>query len=264
MRWFKHFSDNHRGRSIQYLMDEMGHVGPCSYYFLVEMCAEKLEQKQDKSLESSDCLFSFHQRIVRQNLRISLTNLRRLLDICQTFGLLSFEFRGTSIEIKMPMLLDLLEYDQKKSRARRAQVAPESRLEKNREEKSRVEKIHTSPKRKVEVVEAEKDLNKKVWESFKNSYESRYKVEPVRNASINAKISQLAKRLGPDSIEIVRFFVLHNEPFYLKNLHAIGLCLKDAESLHTQWKRGKAITSSDVRAFEKNNDLDAQLERLAK
>lgn len=146
----------------------------------------------------------------------------------------------------------------------RTKLSLEVEVEVDYKKKKKVEENISSPKRKVEVVEAEKDLNKKVWESFKNSYESRYKVEPVRNASINAKISQLAKRLGPDSIEIVKFFVFHNEPFYLKNLHAIGLCLKDAESLHTQWKRGKAITSSDVRAFEKNNDLDAQLERLAK
>ena len=140
MRWFKHFTDNHRGRSMQALMDELGHLGPCSYYFLVEMCAEKLEQKSDRNLEEADCLFCFHQRIVRQNLRISPVNLRRLLDICQTFGLFSFEIDGSSLKISMPILLDLFEYDQKKSRQRRAKIAPESRLEKNREEKSRVEK----------------------------------------------------------------------------------------------------------------------------
>lgn len=139
MRWFKHFTDNHRGRSMQFLLDEMGHMGPCCYYNLVEMCVEKMDQKSDRTLEEADCLFSFHQRVVRQNLRISPTNLRQLLDICQTFGLFTFQFSGNTLEISMPIILDLLEYDQKKSRARRAQIAPQSRLEKSRVEKNRTD-----------------------------------------------------------------------------------------------------------------------------
>ena len=104
MKWFKHFSDSHRGQSIQDLLDQLGHTGLC-YYVLVEMCAEKLE-KEDNGLTEVDCSFSFHTRIVRQNLRISATNLRRLLDVCATNGLLSFEFSGNTLEIKMPILLN--------------------------------------------------------------------------------------------------------------------------------------------------------------
>ena len=113
MRWFKHYTDNHRGRSIQELLDKLGHTGPCCYYLLMEICAEKIE-KTENPLNENDCIFTFNTRIIRQNLRISLTNLRHFLDICHGFGLLSYEFSGNSVQISMPILLNLLEKNIKK------------------------------------------------------------------------------------------------------------------------------------------------------
>jgi hypothetical protein len=113
-----------------------------------------------------------------------------------------------------------------------------------------------------EVTKTDQDLNKKIWESYRESYFQRYKVEPVRNASVNAKISQLGKRVGDDALEIVKFYLQHNDGFYLKNLHSIGLCLKDCESLHTQWKRGRAITGSTIKSFEKDQSTRELLERI--
>lgn len=128
MKWFKHYTDNHRGRSIQDLLDKLGHTGLC-YYLLVEMCAEKLE-KDDKGLTDADCLFSFHVRVVRQNLRISPINLRHLLGICATNGLLSFELSGNSLQISMPILLDLLDHNTKKAQLTRKKYAIKSPLDK--------------------------------------------------------------------------------------------------------------------------------------
>jgi hypothetical protein len=121
----------------------------------------------------------------------------------------------------------------------------------NTREKKRIEKKTSSS----EVTKTDQDLNKKIWESYRESYFQRYKVEPVRNASVNAKISQLGKRVGEDALEIVKFYLQHNDGFYLKNLHSIGLCLKDCESLHTQWKRGRAITGADARRGEKHQTM---------
>lgn len=132
MKWFKHYSDNQRGQSIQALLDEMGHTGLC-YYPLVEMCVEKLDPSVERSIEKGDCLFKFHSRVVRQNLRISPANLRRLLDICAANGLLSFQFSGNSLELSMPILLNLLDSDSKKARQTREKNATKSRLEKEKE-----------------------------------------------------------------------------------------------------------------------------------
>lgn len=111
-----------------------------------------------------------------------------------------------------------------------------------------------------EVVKSDQELNKKIWEIYRENYFQRYKIEPVRNASVNAKISQLGKRVGQDALEIVKFYLHHNDSFYLKNLHPIGFCLRDCESLYTQWKRGVAVTSTHVRAFEKQA-IEAERQR---
>lgn len=139
MKWFKHFTDNHRGRSIQRLMDEMGHAG-LAYYILMEMCAEKLERHSDNQLADSDCIFSFHRAVIQNGLRMKWKSARRVLGISQECNLLKFSESENEVRIEMPILLDLLDYDSKKSRQRRAQVTPESRLEKNRIE---TEKIRT-------------------------------------------------------------------------------------------------------------------------
>lgn len=255
MRWFKHYTDNHKGKSIQFLFDSFGHFGVAGYYILLEMCAEKLEQKSDDCLTEVDLLFSFHQRIVRQNLRASLTNVRRLLDQCQTFGLLTFEITSDLIEIKMPILLNLLDSDQKKPRLNRVTSANGLRLEKNRVEKNREEVEKNIPDTSKKEKLLEKENNKKIKDAYFNAFRLRYGVEPVSNATFNSQVSSLRKKLGvDDSISVVEFYLKHNDSFYLKNTHSFGYCLSNAETLRTQMLRGKPITSQDVRNFEKTQN----------
>lgn len=251
----------HQGRSINNLMDALGHTGLC-FFLLQEMCAEKLEKKGDQLLTDADCLFDFHLRFVRQTLRISPANLRRLLDVCAANGLLSFEFSGNSLRIKMPILLNLLDRDTKKARQRRASDAQKCRLDKEEErDKEREEEIEKSILSKAPK-NANKELNRKIWDAYFNAYQQRYKVEPTRNASVNAQVSQLAKRLGDDAIEIVKFFLGHNDSFYLSKTHSIGLCLRDAESLRTQWLRNKPITKTAVRQFEHVQIFEENLKHI--
>lgn len=105
-------------------------------------------------------------------------------------------------------------------------------------------------------------LGSLIWESYRKAYAARYGVDPVRNARTNGQCAQIGKRLGGDAPHVAEFFVGHNEGFYLKRTHDLGLFLKDAESLHTQWKRGKAVTSTDVRSFERVDSYRSQQDRL--
>lgn len=135
-----------------------------------------------------------------------------------------------------------------------------NRIEENRKEENIIE----VPRGSKEIQKSNKDLNKKIWETYRDAYFLRYKVEPLRNASVNSKISQLAQRAGENSLEIVKFYLSHNEKFYVQKMHDIGICLKDAESLHTQLKRNKAITSIDVTNYvneQRVNEIDAAIER---
>lgn len=245
MEWFKHFSDNHRGRSIQNLMDELGHTGLC-YFLLMEMCAEKFTKRPHENATEADCLFSFHRRIIRQSLRISRTNLQHLLYVCTLNGLLSWKIDGETIEISMPILLDLRQKDTRNATRRRLTAASKTpqELELELEKNKSKNKSYKAPQ--VSNIE----LNRKVWQAYSDAYKQRYKVEPTRNGMVNGQISQLAKRLGDDAIEIVKFYLTHNDGFYLSKTHSIGPCLRDAETLKTQWLRKKPITRNTIRQFE--------------
>lgn len=129
-----------------------------------------------------------------------------------------------------------------------------NRIEEKRIEKKVKEKNFQAPSEVAtlsSVLKSDSLLNSQIWGSYKQAYLLRYKVEPTRNASVNSKISQIGKRLGEDSIPVIQFYLKHNDSFYLKKIHDIGLCLKDAEALHTQWKRNQAVTSRSVHEFEK-------------
>lgn len=272
MRWFKHYSDNHRGQSIQYLLDELGYFGPFFYYLIYEMCAEKLEKRlaakptdtvhrSDAGLEPDDCTFSFHQRVVCSASRAKPSTVGRALDAGQSCGLWTFSLNGVVIEISVPILLNLLDRDQKKTRLKRAQNAPKTRLDKDKdkdkEEDKDEERVPNPKKHRDNAAQ----LNSLIWAAYHESFLNRYAVEPPRNATINSQVSALGKRLGADAVEVVKFYVSHNNSFYLRQSHAIGLCLKDAESLHTQWQRGKPITNAELRLAERYNQ-DALLNKM--
>lgn len=94
-------------------------------------------------------------------------------------------------------------------------------------------------------------LNIKIWENYCEAYKRRYGTEPVRNLTVNSQIAALGKRLGEEAIEVVQFYVMHNQQFYVRSCHPIGLCLKDAEALRTQWARGRAVMSTEATSVDK-------------
>lgn len=102
-----------------------------------------------------------------------------------------------------------------------------------------------------------------LWDVYETIYVDRYKTKPVRNAVTNNQCKQIVSRLGlADAIEVVSFYLKHRDGFYIKNCHSIGLCLRDAESLRTQWARGRAITNNDVKDFEKKDQNRSILEQI--
>lgn len=129
MKWFKHYSDNHRGQSVNHFLDELGYFGPFLYYTIYELCAEKLEKEHDRDVTCADCQFRFHRRVVCSATRAKPSTVVSGLDVGQSCGLWSYKTDGDYFEIKIPILLDLLESDQKKTRSKRDQNATKTRLE---------------------------------------------------------------------------------------------------------------------------------------
>ena len=102
--------------------------------------------------------------------------------------------------------------------------------------------------------------NKEVWSAYETAYFNRYAVTPKKNAKVNSQVKQLVERLGVDDAKkVVEFYLTHKSPYYIRNTHSLGPCLKDCETLFTQMKRGVAITNAHVAHVAQENILERGL-----
>lgn len=102
-----------------------------------------------------------------------------------------------------------------------------------------------------------------LWEAYKEAYNLRYKVDPVRNATVNGQLGQLLSRLGKEpAIEVLKLYLKHNDSWYLKSAHSVGMCLRDAEKLHTEMQMGRRITSAEVKQADRDDHNAQVFERV--
>lgn len=86
-----------------------------------------------------------------------------------------------------------------------------------------------------------------VWASYAEAYESRYGVEPVRNASVNAHLAQVVGKLGAEEAPAVAaHFVRSQNGLYVAAMHPTNLLLRDAEKLRTEWATGRITTRTQA------------------
>lgn len=148
MKFFKHFTDAHRGQSIQRLKDRHGMKGVGIYWTLVELCAEKLIKDDAEEFTVEHCNFTFHHRYIRDTLEThQLKNLLMYLRSMSDVGLMSFECVGDVISICMPKLLECMDRDTKRARKPRGDSAPKKKNKDKEEDKD----IDITPAAKVPV-----------------------------------------------------------------------------------------------------------------
>lgn len=99
----------------------------------------------------------------------------------------------------------------------------------------------------------------KVWAAYATAYWNRYGVEPVRNAMVNAQLSNLVRRIGlADAEQVAGFFLGHQHRFYVEKMHAVGLLLADCEKLRTEWATSSQMTAAKaVQQDRTQTNLDA-------
>lgn len=191
MKFFKHFTDAHRGRSVQAILDDLGHEGHSCFWILVEMCAEKLEKRRDEEYTAEHCKFTFSSRLVRANLRLRSTKVQLLLNSYSVLGLLRFKLDENEIEIEMPKLLESIDRDTNRARPARGQSAagPRQEKEKEKEEEGRAAKSERSPPPldRILVTSVEtitQCVPKEQWENWASVYDPQYiKLELMKMAS---------------------------------------------------------------------------------
>ena len=90
------------------------------------------------------------------------------------------------------------------------------------------------------------------WGAYAAAYALRYGVAPVRNARVNAQFGQLVSRLGiEEARHVAAWYVGHNAALYVRSKHAVSLLLRDAEGLHTEWRRRQQVTEADARQVDR-------------
>lgn len=101
-----------------------------------------------------------------------------------------------------------------------------------------------------------------IFKSYSDAFEARYKHKPIQNPRQMGLCKQVSARLGDLAEDVVRFYLSHNDGFYLKAQHPLSLLVRDCEGLAVQMQRGRAVTSVDVRAFERSNQYDSLIAEL--
>lgn len=102
------------------------------------------------------------------------------------------------------------------------------------------------------------------WEAYRDAYQKRYGVPPVRNASVNSQLKNLVKRLGEEEAPLVaEFYLTHNDAFYIKCCHSVGMLLRDCEKLRTEWASGRKILGTQARDMERMQHNADVFERVA-
>lgn len=91
-----------------------------------------------------------------------------------------------------------------------------------------------------------------VWCAYRDAYRSRYGVDPLRNATVSAQLSNLVKRIGiDDAPHVAAFFVGHNDAYYVQRGHQVGVLLRDAEKIRTEWATNRKTTRTEAHQMDR-------------
>lgn len=86
------------------------------------------------------------------------------------------------------------------------------------------------------------------WNAYAEAFRQRYGVEATCNARVRGQLAQLVQRVGKDDApHVAAFYVGLNNGYYVGKGHGVGPLLADAEKLHAEWKRGRAVTQAEAR-----------------
>ena len=92
-----------------------------------------------------------------------------------------------------------------------------------------------------------KPITAETWAAYSVAYSSKYGTEPTRNARVNGQLAQFVGLVPTEEAPaIAAFYVSVNKPYYVSQRHPVGMLVKDAEGLRTQWLTGNVATGLEV------------------
>jgi hypothetical protein len=106
-------------------------------------------------------------------------------------------------------------------------------------------------------------LTTETWQAYLEAFSERWQVEPKWNATVGGQLAHFIRRVGrEDAPHVARFYMLHDDRGYVKNMHPVGWMLKDAEKLYAEWKSGKQVTQLQAASVEKASNYVSMLKRI--
>jgi len=259
-KWFKHYNSSHQGQTILELWNQKNGPEAIAFYWTILEFVSLYEEEEKRGFWEGNL------SIFKAKLGMNRQRSRKLLEkIGETFEIEISWKSSESFQLFIPKWLELQELRGGKREAKKEQNPDRS---KKREVRSKKIEDRSKKEELINIPEGgqapARSPGAEIWEAYQDAYRARYGVDPVRNATTNSQCSALHKRLGESAIEVVRFYLTHNDGWYLRNQHPIGACLSQAESLHTQMQRGVSVTSQQVRVAEKTINNAETLEELRK
>jgi hypothetical protein len=101
------------------------------------------------------------------------------------------------------------------------------------------------------------------WRAYRDAYAWRHGAEPKPNAKIMGQLKQLVSRIpAEEAPQVAAFYVKHDDQFYVKAMHPVGLLLRDAEKLRTEWATGRTMTQTRAKTIEKASSYASMLNRV--
>jgi len=177
------------------------------------------------------------------------------LDEATVRRLIREEIRAAIAEIRRTPRLSDREIEQRREAARRSATAraakrPVAKIERPVEPVPPVEsKPKKRPvKRPVQSTEPGHEApSARAWLAYASAYKLRYGAFPVRNAKVNALLTQFVRRIPQEEApRVSEFYLKHESPLYVRSAHCVELLVRDSEKLRMEWVTGRRPNGVDV------------------
>jgi hypothetical protein len=87
----------------------------------------------------------------------------------------------------------------------------------------------------------------RTWLAYASAYKLRYGTFPVRNAKVNALLTQFIRRIPQEEApRVAEFYLKHEGKLYVSSAHCVELMLRDSEKLRMEWATGRRTNGVDV------------------
>ena len=89
------------------------------------------------------------------------------------------------------------------------------------------------------------------WNAYAHAYRDKYGIPPVSNRQVRGQIATIVRMVGKKTAPaLAAYYVSHNDSYFVRERHPIGLLLKNYQRVLTDMQRGEQMTQIKARQTE--------------